>query len=144
MTLNQYILVFSLILIIIDLFFRSDIPTYISYILLTSVFYRIIEMNFMVRLLFSIIFFFLLIVFHYLIWKNIVELVIDKFLSKDKLEIGIERLIGIKGTVKNISKNKMAYIRGDLYQFDSEVSLKENDEFIVAEIKDGKIIIATE
>ena len=138
---NESIIIFAVILMVVDIFLNFNIPTFISYILFTYVFYTVIELNFMYKILLTIIFFFAFIVFHYIVWSNTIHIFIDKFISKDKYIVGIDGLKGEKGRVKIIQNTKMAYIKGDLYEFSTDNQLRDGDYFKVKEIKDGKIII---
>ncbi len=141
MSVNEYIILFGIILILIDIFFTTDIPTYISYILFTVVFYRELEIHFMYRIILSIIFFFALIIFHYVVWSKTIQLIIDKFISKDNHQVGIDGLKGKNGKVKIIENNKMAYVNGDLYEFSCDNQLEDGEVFRIKEVQNGKIVI---
>lgn len=142
MSLNVYLLLFGLLLILIDFFFRSDLPTYFAFLIFTTIIFRLIgSYNILLRIIISILFLLLLVIIHHYLWKNTILLVIDKFFSKDKYKAGVEGLVGRVGVVRIIDNKKLASINGDLYVFLNTVDLEDGETFKVKDVSDGKIII---
>ena len=75
-------------------------------------------------------------------WKKVKELVIDKWFAKDKYKAGVYGFAGKHGTVKYVEGKKFALIDGDLYAFFEEYNLSVDSQFIVQEVRDGKIVIS--
>ncbi|MBN2861431.1 MAG: hypothetical protein JXK93_14280 [Sphaerochaetaceae bacterium] len=141
MSMTQYLLLFGILLMLIDIFFASDIPTYISYVLFTCAFSSILDLNVLVTIIFSIVFFFLLMIFHILIWRRTVSVLVNRVCAKDVYTPGIEGLVGSKGIVKTVSGKTLASIHGDLYQFVDDTGLVEGSTFTVKAVLDGKISV---
>ncbi len=141
MTLTGYLLLSGALLMLIDIFFHTDIPTYLAYLLFSYAFFSQLQFNILVNIIVTILFFFLLLLFHNFIWNNTVQWILDKFFSKDRYLAGVDGLAGSKGTVKVIRGKKLANIHNDLYKFLEENSLEEGDSFTVKEVIDGEIVI---
>ncbi len=101
MSMTQYLLVFGMLLMLIDIFFASDIPTYISYILFTCAFSSILDVNVLVTIMLSIVFFFLLMVFHILIWRRTVSVLVNRGISKRCIYTWYRRIGRVEGDSKN-------------------------------------------
>ena len=141
MSISMYLILFGIILMLVDIFFHTDIPTFIAYLIFSIVFFINIPLHVLVRIILTIIFFFALLLFHYFLWKKTIQVVIDKFFAKDMYKAGFAGLVGKKGEVKVVEGKKLACIQGDLYKFRDEVPLEEGEGFIVKETDDGYIII---
>lgn len=141
MSISMYLILFGIILMLVDIFFQTDIPTFIAYLIFSLVFFINIPLHLLVRIILTIIFFFVLLLFHYFLWKKTIQLLIDTFFAKDIYKAGFDGLIGKKGIVRIIEGKKLAYIQGDLYKFRDEISLKEGEGFIVKNTDDGYVII---
>ena len=141
MSFSFYLVLIGIILMLIDIFFHSDIPTFIAYIIFSIVFLLNIHLHILWRIILTIIFFFVLLLFHHFLWEKTVQLVVDKYFAKDKYHAGFSGLVGKKGKVRIIENKKLAYIEGDLYKFRDEVNLEEGEDFIVKGIEDGFITI---
>ncbi|MGD8113318.1 MAG: hypothetical protein ACQEWA_00285 [Sphaerochaetaceae bacterium] len=141
MTITGYLITAGILLMLIDIFFRTDVPTYIAYLLFSYALFRVIKLNLLVSLIVTILFFFLLLLFHNFIWNATIQRLTDRFFAKDKYIAGVEGLAGEKGVAKMIDGTFYASIHGDLYLFADDVDISEGESFTVKEVVDGKIII---
>jgi membrane protein implicated in regulation of membrane protease activity len=141
MTINEILIVSSIILILIDIFFNSDIPTHIAYILLTFTFAKEIDMPILYQILFGILIWVALVVFHYLVWRKVLEKINDKFIAPSKHIGGIEGFIGQEGIIKEIEGEKFIFINDELHQFKTDKEIKNGNKYKVLDTKSNKLII---
>ncbi len=127
MTINEILIVSAIILILADIFFASDVPTHIAYLLLTFTFAKEIDMPILYQIGFGVLIWFALVVFHYTIWRKVIEKINDKYIAPRKHTGGIEGFIGKEGVIKEVEGNKFILVNDELYQFESET----NQEIVV-------------
>jgi hypothetical protein len=84
MSFEGYLVALAIILIAVDIFISSDVPTYISYVLFSIVLSINLPFHFMYRILVGIVIWFLLLIFHYYIWKRMISVFINKFISPER------------------------------------------------------------
>lgn len=141
MPIDQILILIGIILILIDIFFASDLPTFVALLLFCFAFYRQLHFRPLVNIILSILFFFALLIVYVAAWRRIKGIIIDRWFAKDKYKAGVYGFPGQKGCVKIVDGSKYAMINGDLYAFYQEYPLSDGDVFIVKELKDGKIVI---
>ncbi len=73
MTINEILIVSAIILILVDIFFASDLPTHLAYIIVTFTLAKEIDMPILYQILFGILIWIALVVFHYTIWRKVIE-----------------------------------------------------------------------
>jgi len=141
MTINEILIVSAIILILVDIFFNSDIPTHIAYIILTFTFAKEIDMPILYQILFGILIWVALVVFHYLVWRKIIEKINDKFIAPNKHIGGLEGFIGQEGIIKEIEREKFFFINDEIHQFETEKEIQIGNKYVVINIKSNKLII---
>ena len=141
MTTNEILIVSAIILIIIDIFFNSDIPTHIAYIILTYTFAKEIDMPILYQILFAILIWVSLVVFHYLVWRKVVEKINDKFIAPSLHIGGIEGFVGQEGIIKESEGKKFLLINDEIHQFETDKEVKTGNKYIILKIKSNKFII---
>jgi|LFRM01.1.fsa_nt_gb membrane protein implicated in regulation of membrane protease activity len=141
MTFEGYLIAIAFILIAVDIFVASDIPTHISYILFTYVLSKGLPIHFMYRILAGIVFWFLLIGFHYFIWKKLVTVFVNKFVAPEKKAAGIDALKGENGEIKEIEGKKLVKVNEELFPYQCDVELQPGSRIKVVGNKDGVLKI---
>ncbi len=141
MTINEILIISAIILILVDIFFNSDIPTLIAYIILTFTFAKEIDMPILYQILFGILIWFALVVFHYLVWRKVLEKINDKFIAPSKHIGGLEGFIGKEGIIKEIEGEKFLFINDEIHQFETEKEVETGTKYIILKIKSNKLII---
>ncbi len=141
MSIGMTTVIIGIILILLDIFFLTDLPTVIAIFLFSFAFYNSLNFDPLMKLTFAIVFFLFFFILYVSFWKKIKEYVIDKWFAKDVYKAGVFNLPGREGTVKIIEGRKVAIIDGDVYAFYEDYNISESDKFTVKEIKDGKIVI---
>lgn len=141
MGLDGWLLLIGLFLILADIFFSSDYPTFLSFILFTIVICRQLSgWHIMLRMSAGIIIFFIFVFLYYFVWMKFKKNFVDTWFAKDIMTSGIDALVGEKGTVRIIDGVQAAKIHGDLYPFHEAIQQEDGTPFIVKEIRGGMIV----
>lgn len=119
MSITEILIVVSVFLILVDIFFASDVPTHIAYILTTINIAKEINLPFIYQITIGILIWFALIGFHYLVWRNVIEKINDKFISPRIHIGGIDGLVGKKGIIKSIEGKRFISVEDEIHKFES-------------------------
>ena len=141
MSLNEILIVSAIILILVDIFFASDIPTHLAYLILTFTFTKEIDMPFLYQILFGILIWVSLVVFHYKIWRKIIEKINDKLIAPSVHKGGLDGFIDKEGVIKNIEGNNYFFINDEIHQFETDKEVTVGEKYKVLNIKSNKLII---
>jgi len=141
MTINEILIVSAIILIVIDIFFASDIPTHIAYIVLTITITKEINMPFLYQILFGVLIWFALVIFHYTLWRTVIERVNEKFIAPSKHIGGLEGFIGKEGLIKEIEGEKYIFINDEVYPFETNKEIIIGTKYRILETKSNILII---
>lgn len=141
MTINEILVVSALILILVDIFFNSDIPTQLAYIILTFLFAKEIDLPILYQVLFGILIWVALVVFHYLVWRKAIEKINDKFIAPSKHVGGLEGFIGQEGVIKEIEGKKFLFINDEVHQFETDKEIQIGNTYVVLNMRLNKLII---
>ena len=141
MSLSEILIVVAIILILVDIFFASDIPTHIAYVLLTLTFVKEIDTPILYQILFGLIIWSTLIVFHYLIWRKIIEKINDKIIAPTIHRGGFDGFVGKEGVVKEIDGKQLISINDELHQFETEKEVIIGKKYKILNTNSNKLII---
>jgi membrane protein implicated in regulation of membrane protease activity len=141
MTINEILIVSAIILILIDIFFNSDITTHIAYLHLTFMFAKEIDTPILYQILLGILIWVALVAFHYLVWRKVIEKINDKFIAPTKHKGGVEGFVGQIGIIKEIEGEKFIFINDELHQFKTEKEIQIGNKYVVLNTKSNKLII---
>ena len=143
MTLNEILIVIALILIVADIFFASDYPTHIAYVILTITIAKEINLPILYQILFGIGIWFSLVVFHYLIWRKVLEKISNKLIAPSVHTGGIEGFVGKEGVIKEVEGEQYIFINDELHQFElgDDKEIIVGNKYRVLRIKSNKLII---
>jgi len=137
LTLNQTILLIAAILIVIDFFIPSDIPTHIAYILLCVFVAVNIHYHILIKILFALLAWFVLVFFHYLFWRSIVQKIIDKYIAPDRFKSGVEGIVGNEGTIRILDGAKMVKVKGDLWHCRGADNMEDGTKVRIIDVENG-------
>lgn len=137
---DKWLIYIAIFLMVIDFFISTDIPTFISYVLLTIVIFRHLPGNIFVRLTVSVFVFFAFVFLYYFAWGRIKVFLIDKVFAKDKMKTGMDSLIGEIGEIRIIDGVQAAKIHGDIYPLFEPVPYGDGTHFTVIGVNGGTII----
>ena len=141
MTINEILIVSAIILILVDIFFASDFPTHLAYIILTFTFAKEIDMPILYQILFGILIWVALVVFHYTVWRKVIEKINDKLIAPNKHKGGLDGFVGKEGIIKEIEGGKYIFINDELHQFETDKEITIGGKYIVININSNKLII---
>lgn len=141
MSINEILIVSAFILIIIDVFFVSDVFTHIAYIIIAFVIAKEINSLLLYQVLIGVLCWFCVVIFHYTIWRKIIEKINDKFIAPNKHDIGVETFIGQTGTIQEIEGKKFILINDEIHLFESDEKTKIGDKYTIKAVKSNKLII---
>jgi len=96
MTINEILIVSAIILMVVDIFFTSDFPTHLAYVIVTVVIAKGIDAPVLYQILFGVLIWFALVIFHYTVWRKIIEQVNDRLIAPSKHKGGLDGFIGKK------------------------------------------------
>ena len=141
MDFNHIIIVTAIILIVVDFFIPSDFPTFVAYVLIAFLVSWNLEVPFLYKILIALISWFALVFFHFTIWKNVVQKIVNHYLAPTKHVDGPERLVGATGKLRYVENSWFIHIDGDLWPCEIMSDMLEGREVQVKEFKDGIIKI---
>lgn len=141
MTINEVLVVTAIILILIDIFFASDFPTHLAYIIVTFTIAKEINMPVLYQILFGILIWVAIVIFHYTVWRKIIEKINDKLIAPSKHKGGLDGFIGMEGVVKEVEGEKYLFINDEIHQFESDKEIKVGNKYKVLNIKSNKLTI---
>jgi membrane protein implicated in regulation of membrane protease activity len=141
MTINEILIVSAIILILVDIFFASDFPTHLAYIILTFTIAKEIDMPILYQILFGILIWVALVVFHYTIWRKIIEKINDKLIAPSKHKGGLDGFVGKEGIIKEVEGEKYIFINDEIHQFETEKEIQIGNKYLILNIKSNKLII---
>jgi len=141
MTINEILIVSAIILILVDIFFASDLPTHLAYIIVTFTLAKEIDMPILYQILFGILIWIALVVFHYTIWRKVIEKINDKLIAPSKHKGGLDGFIGKEGIIKEVEGEKYIFINDEIHQFETDKEVTIGNKYLVLNIKSNKLII---
>lgn len=144
MSIGMSAVIIGIILILLDIFFFTDLPTVFAILLFSFAFYNTLNYEPLINITLTLVFFLFFFILYVSFWRKAKEYIVDKWFAKDVYKAGVYNLPGREGSVKIIEGKKVAIIDGDVYAFFKEYNISESEKFIVKEVKDGKIVIDKE
>lgn len=142
MTINEILIVSAIILMVVDIFFTSDFPTHLAYVIVTVVIAKGIDAPVLYQILFGVLIWFALVIFHYTVWRKIIEQVNDRLIAPSKHKGGLDGFIGKEGTIKVVEGEKYILINDEIHPFETDKNeVKVGDKYIVLNIKSNKLVI---
>lgn len=139
MSLNEWLVTFAFLLIMLDFFVASDVLTLKAHAIFAYVLVDNFDVHYLYKIMIGIMFWFMVMALHFLVWKRVISYVLDNFIARDVYVVGADGMSGEQGRVRVVDGEKMAMVRDDLYNFKEMNDLADGDCFIVAEVVDGMI-----
>jgi membrane protein implicated in regulation of membrane protease activity len=136
LSLNQMVILIAVILVVVDFFFTTDIPTHIAYILICVLVAINIDAHILIKILCVLLTWFALVAFHYFIWRKILLKVVNT-IAPDRFRAGAEGAIGDSGIIMEVDGTKMVKVKGDLWPCRGVETLVDGTEVTVISAKDG-------
>ncbi len=137
MSLNLTLLLLAVILMLIDFFFQTDIPTHIAYMILAFLIARNVDLHIMYRVIIGVCAWGAIVAFHYLVWRSVVQTVTNTLIAPDRYKSGADGLVGRAGTIEEIHGVKMLRVRGDFWACSNIEDFSDGDKVEVTAVADG-------
>ncbi|MCK6474826.1 MAG: hypothetical protein L6R28_24160 [Planctomycetes bacterium] len=118
LTANQTLLGIAALLVAIDFFIATDLPTHVAYVLLSILVALNVDVHPLYRSLAGCGAWFALVVFHYLVWRQVLRRFADRVVTPDRFKDAPQRVVGAVGELKVIEERRMVAIDGDLWPLD--------------------------
>jgi membrane protein implicated in regulation of membrane protease activity len=116
LTFEHTLLVLALLLLLTDVFFQSDVPTHIAYVLVAFVVAVTFDVHFLWQAVIGVLAWFALVGFHYLLWRKVLGRISDRF-APDTYRSGASGLVGQLGRVREVDGRRLVALQGDLWRF---------------------------
>ncbi len=142
LSLNQIVLLVAVILIVIDIFIASDIPTHVAYVLCCIIIALNTDVHPIVQVLVGLLAWFLLITFHYFVWKTLITTIANRFIAPDRYHVGADGLKGKTGIVRVVDGEKMVSVQGDVWPCTGAEHLEDGDKVIILSADNGILTIS--
>jgi len=129
MSLTEMLFIIAAILVVVDFFITTDIPTHIAYVIIVVNIIRHPDIHFLYKILFGLLLWFALVAFHYLVWRGLVLRFTNRFIAPDRHLDGARGRIGMNGTICCRNGSIFVSVQGDLWKAKSGTSerLEDND-----------------
>ena len=137
LSLNQTLLLLAVILIVVDFFVATDILTHAAYIILCCVVASNMPVHIMYKILIGLACWFVIVTLHYLLFRSLIQKVIDRKIAPDKYRAGAEGLVNMVGEIKEIEGRKMVAVEGDLWPIASAEDLRPGEKVKIINAQDG-------
>ncbi len=140
LSLDHTLLVLALLLVLTDVFFQSDIPTHLAWVLVAVVVARQFDVHVLWQAVIGVLAWFALIGFHYLLWRKVLTRISERF-APDTYRSGASGLVGQVGQVKDVDGHKMVSIQGDLWRSAGASELPDGARVRVTAERDGELVV---
>jgi membrane protein implicated in regulation of membrane protease activity len=141
MSSTEILLVLALILILIDIFFVSDIPTHLAHFLITIAIVKNINDYFLYQVLYGLLILFSLVIFHYFVWRKILEEINDRFISPRKHIDGYQGLVGKTGIIQDFDGKLAILVGEEIFQFHSDSPVNVGETHTIKSINSSTVEI---
>lgn len=144
LSLDHSLLVVALILIAVDLFFPTDVPTHVAYVILAYLIGSNLPVPVLYQVLSGIFAWFVVLTFHYTLWRGFVRQVAHRVIAPTKYRTGMAGFVGRVGTLREVEGRRMVEVRGDLYPCEERGLVAPDAKARILEARDGRLIVTAD
>jgi membrane protein implicated in regulation of membrane protease activity len=138
----ETLLAIAVILILIDVFIPTEFLTHIGIILLCIAFYKIFDIDKTLwRIAASVGIWFVLVAAYYLLWKQVVGFVTNRFIAPTKFYSSVNTMIGKEAVIEEIDGKLMCRVHDEIWPFANEESFSESDKVCVMGLSNGSLVL---
>lgn len=143
MSITEICFLTGIIFVLIDLFFSSDYPTHLAYILFTVGIVINIDLSILYLIIIGLLIWFILIIFHYKIWAEFLQKINDKYIAPRNHVGGNQSLVGLEASMKKVEGKLFVNINEELHNFEnsSNRTLSDGDIVQIINLNSNKLII---
>ncbi len=140
---TETLILIAVILVMIDIFFVSDITTHIAYIIIAYVIAHVLPVPFLYQIIAGIVAWFGLVTFHYLLWRKVLQKIANEYIAPTRHKSGMDNLIGKKGIIKEVEGKKFVSVHEELYPYETinPTQPEIGEEVTIIETQSDKVII---
>lgn len=139
LSLNQTVFLVAAILVVVDFFIPTDVPTHIAYVLLCALVAIKVDAHVLVKILCALVAWFALVAFHYLFWRATVQRVVNNIIAPDRFRSGADGVVGSPGAIRIVDGNTMVKVKGDLWPCCGADNLADGTSVKVVSQTDGEL-----
>jgi membrane protein implicated in regulation of membrane protease activity len=141
MSVNETLLIIAAILVLVDFFVPTDVPTHLAYVLVSVVIGRQIDAHVLYMVLLGMASWFGLVAFHYTVWRNVVATFANRVVAPDRYKSGIDAMVGRIGKIQGEAEPRMILVDGDLWECTCVSRASEGAMGKVTEVRDGVLVV---
>lgn len=134
------LLALALLLFLVDIFFQSDVPTHISYVLVSAVVATEFDVHPLWQAVIGVLTWFALVGFHYLLWRRVLTRVAERLAPSQYLS-GAAGMVGEIGRVKEVDGRRFVALHGDLWRYDGAPDAPIGAMVRVLAEKGGRLVV---
>lgn len=139
LSLTQTVLLVAVILVVVDFFIPTDVPTHIAYVLLCALLAITLDANVLVKILSALLVWFALVAFHYYFWRTTMQKIANNIIAPDRFRFGADGIVGSHGTIRIVDGNTMVRVKGDLWPCHGADALADGTLVKVVSQADGEL-----
>jgi membrane protein implicated in regulation of membrane protease activity len=140
-SLPQTLLLVSLILILVDVFFQEDQATHMAYILGAIAVALWVPVQPLYRILIGLVAWGALVYLHYAVWRQFVSQFVNRVVAPTRYRSGVRGLLGEEGRIREIQGRSMLCLHGDLWTYECDVDLPEGAIVRVVGERNGELVV---
>ncbi len=126
---NHYLLLLSLSLLLIDVAIVSEIPSWIAIGLISYVAVDVIDLSWEYSIPLYIAIFMALMLFYYLIWRRLVEKIVDRFIAPEQFKSRHDGIIGKPAEIIEIDGKNFARVDGEIFSFEYDGDIEKGKTY---------------
>jgi membrane protein implicated in regulation of membrane protease activity len=114
---NQTLILIAIILILVDIFFPTDITTFIAYIIFSYLVAHNTSVPVLYQIITGILAWWVMVALHYYVFRKYIRMLTDKLIAPTKIQSGIKMHYGKTGQVKVVENTLMFQVGDEVYPF---------------------------
>lgn len=139
--LDHSLLVIALILIAIDVFLPTDVPTHIAYVILSYLIGSNLPIPALYQVLVGILAWFAVLTLHFTLWRSFTHRIAHKYIAPTKYKTGMAGLVDQTGVLREIEGQRMVEVHGDLYLCEEQGQIVAESRVRILQARDGRLIV---
>lgn len=140
---TETLLVLAVILLMVDIFFVTEVPTVIAFVLIASAVVLGLDLPPLVAVAVGLGIWFVLMGFHVLFWRGFLKRFANRVVAPDRYRSGAAALVGRTGVVCNIEGKWLVRVDGDLMPVreEAELGLRDGLRVRILAADDGQLSV---
>lgn len=144
LSLDHALLVVALILIVIDFFVPTDLPTHIGYLILAYLAGTNVPLPVLYQVLLGVFAWFAVLAFHYTLWRGFTRRIVHKFIAPTRYRSGMAGMVEGTGILREREGKRLVEVHGDLYPCEERGAIADGETVRILEARNGRLVVAAE